>query len=119
MELCDAPSVVVLRDKLLYHLVCEMVRLPENATVGERIRYHRRKVGLYTYDLAELAGISRYAVMDYENGTSEPPLELLNIIAAVCGVETDNRALASSSPTLIFSRHSRSSLAVSGFGNEP
>ena len=89
MGLCDAPSVVVLGDKLLYHLVCEMVMLSENATVGERIRYYRRKAGLHTHELAELVGISRYAVMDYENGTSEPLLELLNAIAVVCGIEAD------------------------------
>jgi transcriptional regulator with XRE-family HTH domain len=89
LGLCDAPSVVVLGDKLLYHLVCEMVSLAGNATVGDRIRYYRRKAGLYTHDLAELAGISRYAVMDYESGVSEPPLELLNKFAAVCSVEAD------------------------------
>ena len=81
--------MVVLGDKLLYHLVCEMMNLSENATVSERIRYYRRKAGLYTHGLAELAGISRHAVMDYESGTSEPSLELLNKIAAVCGVEAD------------------------------
>ena len=81
--------MVVLGDKLLYHLVCEMVSLLENATVGERIRYYRRKAGLYSHDLAELAGISRHAIMDYESGASEPPLELLNKIAVVCRVEAD------------------------------
>ena len=41
------------------------------------------------HELAERATISRDAVVDYENGTSEPPLELLNKIAEICGVETD------------------------------
>ena len=81
--------MVVLGDKLLYHLVCDMVTLPKNATVAERIRYYRRKAGLYTHELAQQAEISRHAVMDYENGTSEPPLELLNKIANVCKVSAD------------------------------
>ena len=89
MTLCDAPNVVVLGDKLLYHLVCDMVTLPKNATVAERIRYYRRKAGMYTHELAEQTEISRHAVMDYENGTSEPPLELLNKIANVCKVSAD------------------------------
>ena len=89
MTLCDAPSVVVLGDKLLYHLVCDMVTLSRDASIGERIRYYRRKAGLYTHELAELATISRHAVMDYENGTSEPLLELLNKIAEICSVEAD------------------------------
>ena len=89
VTLCDAPSIVVLGNKLLYHLVCDMVALPKNATVAERIRHYRRKAGLYTHELAEQAEISRHAVMDYENGTSEPPLELLNKIAGVCKVNAD------------------------------
>jgi len=66
-----------------------MVTLPKNATVAERIKYYRRKAGLYTHELAEQAEISRHAVMDYENGTSEPPLDLLNKIADVCRVSAD------------------------------
>jgi transcriptional regulator with XRE-family HTH domain len=89
VKLCDAPSVVVLGDKLLYHLVCDMAVSPKNSTVAKRIRYYRRKAGLYTHELAEQAEISRHAVMDYESGTSEPPLELLNKIADVCKVSAD------------------------------
>jgi transcriptional regulator with XRE-family HTH domain len=66
-----------------------MVTLPKNATVAERIKYYRRKAELYTHKLAQQAEISRHAVMDYENGTSEPPLELLNKIANVCKVSVD------------------------------
>ena len=66
-----------------------MVTLSRDACISERIRYYRRKAGLYTHELAELATISRYAVMDYENGASEPPLEILNKIAEICGVEAD------------------------------
>ena len=80
---------MIFRDKLLYHMALDMVTLPPCATVAERIRYYRRKARLYTHELAEQTGISRHAVMDYESGTSEPPLELLNKIAIVCGVEVD------------------------------
>ena len=89
VTLCDAPNVVVLGDRLLYHLTCDMVTLPKNAMIAEWIRFYRRKAGLYTHELAQQAEISRHAVMDYESGTSEPPLELLNKIAEICGVEAD------------------------------
>jgi transcriptional regulator with XRE-family HTH domain len=58
-----------------------------HSPIHEKIRIYRLRKGLHQDELAEKVGISRHAVMDYERGTSEPPLEMLNKIAAVCGAE--------------------------------
>ena len=39
--------------------------------------------------LAEKAGLSRYTIFDYENGVSEPSLEVLSKIAEALDIEAD------------------------------
>jgi len=63
--------------------------LDKNATVGEKIQHYRRRRYLNSYFLAEMVGVSRHAIMDYENGVSEPSLEVLNKIAEVLEIEAD------------------------------
>jgi len=75
--------------KILYHLICEMHTLDENATVGERIRFYRTKRHILGNTLAEMVGLSRYAIMYYENNQTEPLLEDLKKIAHALGVEAD------------------------------
>lgn len=85
VALCDTGAVAVLGDKLLYHLSCELRTLDENATVGEKIRFYRMKRNIHGYTLAEQVGLSRYAIMYYENGQTEPLLEDLQKMAdALC-----------------------------------
>lgn len=89
IDLCDTPSIVYFQLKLLYHLTCEIRTLDENATVGERIRFYRSKRNMTGNTLADLMGISRYAIMDYENNQTEPPLEDLKKAANILGIEAD------------------------------
>ena len=89
VELCDTGTVAVLGDKLLYHWTYEMRTLNENATVGEKIRFHRMKRNLHGYTLAELVGLSRYAILYYENNQTEPLLDDLKKIAAALDIEAD------------------------------
>jgi len=64
--------------------------LGKNANVGERIRFHRTKRHMLVNTLAEEIGLSRYAIMSYENNQTEPLLEDLKKIAAVLGVESNS-----------------------------
>ncbi|MCL1863773.1 MAG: helix-turn-helix domain-containing protein [Defluviitaleaceae bacterium] len=57
--------------------------------VGERIRFYRNKKDIYGHDLADLVGLSRHAIMDYENGRTEPVLEDLRKIAIALNVDVD------------------------------
>ena len=70
-------------------MACEMHTLDENATIAERIRFFRTKRNMHGETLAERIGLSRYAIMYYENNQSEPTLGDLKNIAAALGVEAD------------------------------
>ena len=70
-------------------MVCEMRTLPEGATVAEKIRFYRIKRDMHGHTLAEFVGLSRYAIMYYENNQSEPLLEDLKKIAAALEIEAD------------------------------
>ena len=87
--MCDAPSIAYFGGKVLYHVVFEMRILSENSSVGEKIRFYRRKRYMKSNTLAEQIGLSRYAIMDYENGKTEPSLDDLKKIAVVLNVEVD------------------------------
>jgi len=87
--LCDTSFVAYFKGKLLYHVVCDMGIIDEMATVAERIRFYRTKRGVTSNTLAELTGVSRYAVMRYESGETEPALDDLKKMAAVLGIEAD------------------------------
>jgi len=66
-----------------------MKTLNENATVAERIRFYRTKRNMNGDTLADLAGMSRYAIMYYENSQTEPLLEDLKAIANALNIEAD------------------------------
>jgi transcriptional regulator with XRE-family HTH domain len=63
--------------------------LSKNATVAEKIRFYRTKRDMHGYMLAELVGLSRHAIMDYENNQTEPLLKDLKKIATTLGIEAD------------------------------
>jgi len=67
-----------------------MRTLDENAGVAERIRFYRTKRDMNGNTLAELAGLSRFAIIAYENNQTEPALSDLKNIAAILEVEADN-----------------------------
>jgi len=66
-----------------------MRTLNENAAVAEKIQFYRTKRYMTGNTLAELVGLSRYAIMDYENGVTEPSLEDLNKMAVALNIEAD------------------------------
>ena len=79
-------------------MICRGFMLPNGAfdeqhlhhsPTHEKMRTYRLRKGMHQAELAEKVGISRHAVMDYERGTSEPSLELLNKIAQEYVVEAD------------------------------
>lgn len=63
--------------------------LQEGATLGERIRFYRNKRNMHGHQLAKQVGLSRYAIMDYENNQSEPALDDLKKIAEALHVNVD------------------------------
>jgi len=60
-----------------------------NASVGEKIRFYRVKRDIHGYMLAEMIGLSRHAIIYYENNQTEPLLEDLKKIATALDVEAD------------------------------
>jgi transcriptional regulator with XRE-family HTH domain len=50
---------------------------------------YRMKRDMSGNTLAELVGLSRHAIMDYENGVTAPSLEDVKAIAAVLDIEAD------------------------------
>ena len=89
MTLCDAPQILYFRGKLLYHATFEMRKISESASVSEKIRFFRTKRDIHGHALAEMIGLSRYAIMYYENNQTEPLLEDLKKIANALGIEAD------------------------------
>ena len=89
LSLCDAPPMAQIAGKLLYHVICEFRILEENASIGKKIRFFRTKRYPNSHMLAEAVGLSRYAILDYENGVSEPSLEDLNKISVALKIEAD------------------------------
>jgi len=66
-----------------------MRTISESASVAEKIRFYRTKRDIPSHMLAEIVGLSRYAIMYYENNQTEPLLEDLKKIALALGIEAD------------------------------
>lgn len=58
-------------------------------TPGERIQAARKQSGISQDKLAEITGVTRQTVTNWETGRTEPPLRTLVIIAKECGVTID------------------------------
>ena len=89
IDLCDTSSVTYFRGKLLYHLICEMKVLSENATVSEKIRFYRTKRHMNGDTLAALIGVHRHTIIHFESNNAEPTLSNLKNIAATLDIEAD------------------------------
>ena len=46
-------------------------------TIGERIKYHRKRLGMTQEQLAERIGVSAQAVSKWENNLSCPDISIL------------------------------------------
>ena len=59
-------------------------------TTGDKLRWHRYRLGLRQRDVADRVGLDRGTYIHYEAGTMERyPPDRLNSIAAILGVEHD------------------------------
>jgi Helix-turn-helix. len=67
--------------RILIHTIFSLYILPDNGTVGQKIRYYRLKRHMFIDFLSSKTGTSRHAIMDYEKDRTEPELEVLKSIA--------------------------------------
>ena len=58
-------------------------------TLGEKIRYHRRFLGIKQQEMSELVGVSRQILHKYENDICDPPFFIISCIAKVLGLSLD------------------------------
>ena len=56
-----------------------------NTTIGDRIKYHRKRLGMTQEQLAERMGVSAQAVSKWENNLSCPDISVLPELAEVFG----------------------------------
>ncbi|MYD98317.1 MAG: helix-turn-helix transcriptional regulator [Gammaproteobacteria bacterium] len=56
-------------------------------TVGEVVRYHRRRAGLSQHGLAELAGVGKTSVFDVEKGKRTTRLATLMAVFRVLNID--------------------------------
>jgi transcriptional regulator with XRE-family HTH domain len=75
--------------KTLIHAVFPLYVLDENATVGERIRFYRRKRDMSCNTLSDKCDLSRHEIMRYESGEIEPGLGNLMKIASILKIQPD------------------------------
>lgn len=54
--------------------------------LGERIKYARESAKLFQEDLAEMVGLARLSIVNYEKNTTKPKTSTLIKIADVCKV---------------------------------
>ncbi|PIR02711.1 MAG: hypothetical protein CO031_02080 [Candidatus Nealsonbacteria bacterium CG_4_9_14_0_2_um_filter_37_38] len=63
----------------------------ELSTIGENIRYHRKKLGLSQDKLSKLAEVAYNTVVKIESGENpNPTIDTLTKIAKALGVSVDN-----------------------------
>ncbi len=58
-------------------------------TIGERIKQHRKRLGMTQEQLAERIGVSAQAVSKWENNLSCPDISILPELADIFGISTD------------------------------
>lgn len=58
-------------------------------TIGERIKYHRKRLGMTQEQLAERMGVSAQAVSKWENNLSCPDISVLPELADIFGISVD------------------------------
>lgn len=58
-------------------------------SLGENIKKYRKEKGLTQPKMAELTGISKRMIQEYEGERNTPPVNKLKVIAEVLDVSTD------------------------------
>ena len=67
----------------------EGVIIMNQTTIGGRIKYHRKRLGLTQEQLAARMGVSAQAVSKWENDLSCPDISILPELAALFGISVD------------------------------
>ena len=60
-----------------------------NKTIGDRIKFHRKRLGMTQEQLAERMGVSAQAVSKWENNLSCPDISVLPELAEIFGITVD------------------------------
>ena len=58
----------------------------ERVQIGKKIRSFRRSKNMTQIELAELAGLSRNSIINYERGYRVPRADSLEILASLMGI---------------------------------
>ena len=61
----------------------------EQGTLGKRIAYHRKRLGMTQEQLAQRVGVSAQAVSKWETGTADPTTSNLLALAKLFGVSAE------------------------------
>jgi transcriptional regulator with XRE-family HTH domain len=72
----------------------------DNVSVGDHIRYARRKLGLSQQDLATRVGVTRSTIIQWESGATEPSSKKLGLVAHVVGLRLDELLADPPEPTV-------------------
>ncbi len=56
---------------------------------SDRLSFYRKKAGLSQAKLAELVGVDTIDIINYENGTEEPRMDIFSKIVRACGFSAD------------------------------
>ena len=65
----------------------------------KNLKYYRKASGLSQEELARIVGISRYSILDYENGRLSPTIEVGKKIADALKVSLDDLINSAANPT--------------------
>lgn len=69
--------------------VKESFKVPDEISIGERIRALRKEKGLTQDDVAKVLGVARPTITVYESGSTEPSLKHLRVLAKYFDVTFD------------------------------
>lgn len=58
-------------------------------TLGQKIKYHRRRRRIKSQEMAKLVGVSRQMIHRYENDLCDPPFFIITCISKVLGLSLD------------------------------
>lgn len=71
------------KDEITYKIPTYPVKLTEMHTIGKRIKYYRKKLGLEQKDIARQLGFTPNAISNWENGRTRPDL---SVVPKLCDI---------------------------------
>jgi transcriptional regulator with XRE-family HTH domain len=73
--------------KPMLHFVYPLRTISDDATIGEKIAFYRKKRNLFGNDLANLIGIDRVTMIRYENDQLDCPYDVIIRISEALNVD--------------------------------